>query len=370
MTRADPTAADPWGEPVRWFVQRIERHFKPGHRAGVVQFAVEGVSPPIFHAQIGDGIVFYPEPHPAPCASIGLTATALRQMRESENGAWTEGNWVLSGDRGLLSLVALAAEGEQAAGLARLARLEATVRAQVPFEPTLQRRTSIGAGDLLRALRAGRPLVLEGLLTQGAWRSSLEELDAQFGHLALVGLDADILGASLDITTVGSLIRGALREDSSAVYSGGCALPGPMHDAFALPLLKPACFTRPQLWMGRRDHAACTRLHRDFLHAFIGQVHGVKSFTLYAPDEAPLLYPGACFNMFQLALYDTFAPDEVRFPLARQAHAIELDLHPGQLLVLPAGWFHAVKSKGAVMSVNRFMQEEAWDTLSRRLDDP
>ncbi|CAK0893360.1 unnamed protein product [Prorocentrum cordatum] len=54
---------------------------------------------------------------------------------------------------------------------------------------------------------------------------------------------------------------------------------------------------------------------------------------------------------------DVFAPtDEIleRFPLLREAlpDRLEAELQPGELLFLPAGWFHQVHSFGEHMSVN------------------
>lgn len=358
---------DGWREPLGRLVQRLEASFRGGHRCGVVQFAVEDDEGLSFHAHVGDTVSFAPGRHALPAASVTLDAAALRRLADGGAAALDQGAR-LSGDRGLLALLAQAAEGERCEGLVRLAALEKVIARQRPYARSVARRDAIGTGELLRALRAGQPLILCDQLRSGDWRASMDDLAARYGHLEIVGLDADILGASVDIKTVGELFR-LSNGANTPVYSGGCALPGPMHDGFPLPLLPKACFTRPQLWMGRRGHDACTRLHRDFLHAFIGHAHGIKSFTLYAPDEAPLLYPGACFNMFQLALYDCFAPDPARFPLAERAQPIEIDLHPGELLVLPAGWFHAVRSKDLVLSVNRFMREDAWATLAARLDE-
>ncbi|MET3493981.1 cupin-like domain-containing protein [Variovorax boronicumulans] len=349
------------------FSRRVVLHFLPGHRDGVVQFIVGAQPEGRFHAELADGIRLHDGVHAAPDASIAMTEEAFQALVEHPEQPLRCGA-VLNGDRALLSLVALAAHGEGAPGPARLRAIEHRAAQRLRLDPPVRRRADIDSAVLLWALHFGVPLVLSSMLGQGGWRMPLENLREQFGELPLVGLDADVLGASLDISTFGALIRDAREGASAPAYSGGCALPGPMHEAFALPLLKPGCFTRPQLWMGRRDEAACTRLHRDFLHAFIGQVSGVKTFMLAPPEDAPTLYPGACFNMFQLARFDPFLPDFAKFPLAREARLFEVELQPGELLVLPAGWFHTVRSNGFVMSVNRFMKEEAWASLAERIE--
>lgn len=355
-----------WPEPIGQLIRRIETSFRGGHRVGVVQFEVTDDEATSFHAVVDDTVRFATGRHASPAASVSLDTATLQRLAEGPDTSFYEATRP-SGDRGLLALVAQALAGEDSEGLRRAASLDERVAGLGPCPRVVERRDTIRPGELLRALRDGRPLVLAGELRDGDWQASLDDLVARHGHLGLVGLDADILGASVDLGSLADLFRAASAGGGAAVYTGGCVLPGPMQEGFRLSMLPDSCFTRPQLWMGRRDHAACTRLHRDFLHAFIGQVHGVKSFVLYPPDDASRLYPGACFNLFQLARYDCFAPDTTRFPLAVGATAIELDLLPGELLVLPAGWFHAVRSNGVVMSVNRFMREEAWGTLLGRL---
>ena len=351
------------------FIQRVVQNFRPGHRGGIVQFIVGEQPEGRFHATLTDNVRFSGGTHRAPDASIEMSEDMFQGLVEHPEQPLRCGA-KMSGDQALLSLIALAAHGEGATGPARLRTIDSRAQNRLRLDPPICRRPSINSSGLLWALHFSVPLVLTSMLGEGegGWRMSLEHLVEQYGQLPLVGLDADVLGASLDLSTLGALIRDALHGGEALVYSGGCALPGPMCEAFTLPLLKPTCFSRPQLWMGRRDEAACTRLHRDFLHAFIGQVSGVKTFMIAPPEEAQYLYPGACFNMFQLARFDPFQPDFIRFPLAQQAKFLTITLHPGELLVLPAGWFHTVRSNGLVMSINRFMREEAWASFSGRIE--
>ncbi|WP_231755922.1 MULTISPECIES: cupin-like domain-containing protein [unclassified Burkholderia] len=345
--------------------RHISRNFLPGYQGGIVQFIVSDETDGKFYADISENIRFLDGVCEAPDAVVEMSAAVFRMLIEQPY-ATLEDTVKVTGNRALVSLIAHAAQPEVDSGRTRLRDLTLQVTDLALPETEVHRMATVDARQLMQILHGGTPVILTAMLNASGWRTTFDELQQRFGHLPLAGLDADILGATLGLSTLGALIDATLDGDASGVYSGGCALPGPMHEMFELPLLNRKCFTRPQLWMGRQDFRACTRLHRDFLHAFIGQVIGSKRFVLYRPDDAEYLYPGACFNMFQIARFDPFRPDLTKFPLARRAKSIECELHPGELLILPVGWFHTVRGDGAVMSVNRFMREDAWAVLSTR----
>lgn len=81
-------------------------------------------------------------------------------------------------------------------------------------------------------------------------------------------------------------------------------------------------------------------LHWDTWHiyTFLSQVYGVKRYTLFAPDQTPFLY--ARGNQSQI---DLEHPDLQKFPLFAKATPIELELQPGEILFVPAGWWHTAK---------------------------
>ena len=82
-------------------------------------------------------------------------------------------------------------------------------------------------------------------------------------------------------------------------------------------------------------------LHYDLhhLHAFITQVQGRKHFWLYPPDQSRCLYP--LDDQPNISGIDDFDPgDLTRYPAYRQARCHELDLHPGETIFIPSGWWH------------------------------
>lgn len=82
-------------------------------------------------------------------------------------------------------------------------------------------------------------------------------------------------------------------------------------------------------------------LHYDLLnsHAFLCQIYGSKTYTLYSPDQAPWLYASERFPNRSL-IDDIDEPDFARFPLFANARGIRLILERGEMLFIPAGWWH------------------------------
>ena len=342
------------------FVDRLQANFRPGYKHGTVQLRIGPANMDVAHVHIGTRIDFRLGPREAADCTVSMPEPAYLAM--VRDGLEPQPESVrIEGDRDLAALLLLAIRGADTPGRRRLQQLEQSIAAQRPYDACVERIGVPTAGGLLRMLQRGRPAVIEGALADGAWTSTPAAFLARFGEVPITSLDAEVLGASTHPTRVGDLMPPLDHAAKTLpVYSGGCALPGPMLEHFHLPLLKTACFTHPKLWMGTR---AKTRLHRDFLHAFVGQVWGVKRFVLFPPDDAPWLHCGACFEHFQLALFDPLVPGNE----AAASRRVDLELGPGELLVLPAGWFHAVTSDEPVMSVNCFMREEAWNALAARL---
>jgi hypothetical protein len=86
------------------------------------------------------------------------------------------------------------------------------------------------------------------------------------------------------------------------------------------------------------------------------QIWGEKRVTLYSPDERPLLY--ACSTTPQGdhepdgTDVNPDEPDYDRFPLFRQAHRLDVVIGPGDMLFIPDGWWHHVRSLTPSFSVN------------------
>ena len=125
------------------------------------------------------------------------------------------------------------------------------------------------------------------------------------------------------------------------------------------------------LWMGNSDRTITTPLHHDFNDNLYVVVEGRKHFTLFPPEQAPNLYPrgqlqgvepngiiryASLSGMPHLSQVDIEAPDRQRFPAYALAEPTRMDveIQAGDMLFLPAGWFHQVSSTGRHVAVSFF----------------
>jgi hypothetical protein len=111
---------------------------------------------------------------------------------------------------------------------------------------------------------------------------------------------------------------------------------------------------QPNLWFG--SAGTVTSLHFDGANNLFAQVYGTKEFLLAAPEDSQFLYPypkdciypGHCYINLE-------EPDRKCFPLLSKAELFSVTIYPGQMLFLPAYWYHHVRSTGVSISVNRWL---------------
>jgi [protein]-arginine 3-hydroxylase / protease len=102
-----------------------------------------------------------------------------------------------------------------------------------------------------------------------------------------------------------------------------------------------------------------TQLHYDSMDNFLCQVAGVKYVRLYARREARRLYvqpPSAktysASSQGNVSAVDVMAPDLDAHPLFADAECLECVLRPGEVLFMPAKWWHFVTALTTSISVN------------------
>ena len=104
-----------------------------------------------------------------------------------------------------------------------------------------------------------------------------------------------------------------------------------------------ADFEQAQLFIGCRD--ALTPCHYDLLHNAYVQVKGWKRFLLIDPSYSYGLYPYPQGHpMDRCARADLEHPDYQSFPKLAEVRAVEALMGPGDVLILPSGWYHHVQS--------------------------
>eukprot|EP00929_Paragymnodinium_shiwhaense_P071270 TRINITY_DN36242_c0_g7_i1.p2 TRINITY_DN36242_c0_g7~~TRINITY_DN36242_c0_g7_i1.p2 ORF type:complete len:381 (+),score=62.21 TRINITY_DN36242_c0_g7_i1:183-1325(+) len=132
------------------------------------------------------------------------------------------------------------------------------------------------------------------------------------------------------------------------------------------------------MWIGRADptSGATSRLHHDYHDNLYCQVQGRKTFVLYGPDDTTNLYPvgklehlsepgiiyyqpqeaggwGRHFSQMPTARWERLtAEQQSQFPRAKAARRMECEVRAGEMLYLPAGWWHEVTSYGQNIAVN------------------
>lgn len=108
----------------------------------------------------------------------------------------------------------------------------------------------------------------------------------------------------------------------------------------------------PRFWLG--PSGTVTPLHCDYDDNIFAQIWGVKRIFLSPPHHDEFLYAREANAVLFGSPFDPEAPDFEKFPLARNAAMIECIMQPGELLYVPAGWYHQVRALSFSLSANRW----------------
>jgi hypothetical protein len=108
----------------------------------------------------------------------------------------------------------------------------------------------------------------------------------------------------------------------------------------------------PRFWLG--PAGTVTPLHCDYDDNVFAQIWGTKRIFLAPPHHDEFLYPREANAILFGSPFDPEAPDYERYPLARQAATVEVIVNPGDMLYVPAGWYHQVRSLTFSLSSNRW----------------
>ncbi|MFT2111120.1 cupin-like domain-containing protein [Marinomonas sp. 2405UD68-3] len=193
-----------------------------------------------------------------------------------------------------------------------------------------------------------------------AW--SLDKLKESYGDVLLRVRSTTVKETVAEFVDKMSLVQNQKAADviegHTKVYTEGCSLPWQMREDFLPHYFTTHDFSAPQIWLGCVPvDAPASSLHRDPLDGFLYQLIGRKKVILFSPDQASLLYPMKAYNNYQPCWVKPETPNFKDFPLFKKAKSLEVVLHPGEILIQPAGWFHAVYCLDSpTFSVSYFLQ--------------
>lgn len=226
-------------------------------------------------------------------------------------------------------------------------------------------------------LPAGQPAVLKGFFNSWPSVQSALQGESQFYHY-MSSLDS---GAQLDTLLLAPQTRGRIfykdglegfnyekrhyplsailtqlfktAGQSDAVHIAAQSalvsecLPGFMAEN-QNPLLSEAVI--PRIWLGNK---VIVPAHFDDADNLACVIAGRRTFTLFPPEQVANMYIGPLDYAptgTPISLVDFTNPDFQRYPRARHAleQARQAELEPGDVLYIPALWWHQVESTDSV----------------------
>lgn len=105
-----------------------------------------------------------------------------------------------------------------------------------------------------------------------------------------------------------------------------------------------------RLWIGSRG--TCSGLHSDLKDNLFLQVHGYKTVYLIPFEDTPHVYPYLDNIVNSRIDCENFHPEG--FPKFKKARVYKYQLCPGDIMFIPKGWWHYLKSKTPSISVNHW----------------
>ncbi|KLI63398.1 hypothetical protein AAV99_11790 [Aurantiacibacter marinus] len=139
------------------------------------------------------------------------------------------------------------------------------------------------------------------------------------------------------------------QTDPVGIYAGAASVSSHLprfEAAHPFPMLGPDDTAIPRIWLGNATQVAT---HFDLSDNFAAVVAGRRVFTLFPPDATKDLYVGPLNVTLAgqpVSMVDPLAPDLDRYPDYPKAQdkALRAELGPGDVIYIPALWWHHVCS--------------------------
>ncbi len=246
-------------------------------------------------------------------------------------------------------------------GVGSVAEMRQAIReasAGLPALAAIPRTGPLKTAAFRQRAAAGLPFLMSGMASRWPLAAmTLPDLRQHFGHLPVRARVGDYINTAFapdramqDMTLLDYLERAAADESGLPPYLGNLEL----RELNRL-CHWPNFFDKmgpPRFWIGP---AGCiTPLHCDYDDNVFAQVWGSKRVWLAPPHHDQYLYPKEANAILFGSPFDPDHPDLERFPLARQAALVCCEVQPGEMLYIPAGWYHQVSSLTFSLSSNRW----------------
>ncbi|MCC4251792.1 MAG: cupin-like domain-containing protein [Pseudomonadota bacterium] len=237
-----------------------------------------------------------------------------------------------------------------------LADVQEAQRALSPYASGLLTAENLSGEEFLHSFYApGRPVLIKSAMT--GWpaleRWTPDYLADRIGDAEIEYQGGRSSAADYELKKDRHRKRATFRHFIDLVRAGGNdAYLTASNSATNAPALAPldedlgpldAYLRRPQgmLWIG--GAGAFTPLHFDLTNNLLAQVTGTKRLILIPPSQTRrLAHRGHVFSDVRDV---TDEAQLKRFPQARDVLRYEVQLTPGDLLFIPIGWWHQVRSE-------------------------
>lgn len=226
---------------------------------------------------------------------------------------------------------------------------------RLPAISAVPRLKSLNAQAFRAQAAAGLPFLITGVVDRWPLLSlTREDLRERFGHVPVRARVGDYINMAFapDRPMQDMSMREYLDLDAPGLppYVGNLEL-----RELNSMCHWPGYFDKmgpPRFWLG--PAGTMTPLHCDYDDNIFAQIWGTKRIFLSPPHHGEFLYAWEANPVLFGSFVNPEAPDFDKFPLARQATLIEVIVNPGDMLYIPAGWYHYVHALTFSLSSNRW----------------
>ncbi|HEY1147665.1 MAG TPA: cupin-like domain-containing protein [Pseudoduganella sp.] len=237
---------------------------------------------------------------------------------------------------------------------------------RLPAISAVPRLKSLNAEAFRAQAATGLPFLITGVVDRWPLLSlTREDLRERFGHVPVRARVGDYINTAFapDRPMQDMSMREYLDLDAPGLppYVGNLEL-----RELNSMCHWPAYFDKmgpPRFWLG--PAGTMTPLHCDYDDNIFAQIWGTKRIFLSPPHHGEFLYAWEANPVLFGSPVNPEAPDFDKFPLARQATLIEVIVKPGDMLYIPAGWYHYVHALTFSLSSNRWARGMPFALRSR-----